>query len=638
MNIESKKFLTQYFGGSSISIASLSGINNVEKIYSFINDNPASWINGDPEFLQQITNLDPNIGYFILSKDSASVPYELQNISETIPSQQTIDKTKQIVTFLGTSILLSNYPSLTNNIEKIYTFSNDSPAVWINGDPDFLQAFTTLDNGKSYLIISNLNSLPYVLWSGAAVTPTPTLTATPTPTATQDQIAPPPPGGGPGGPGPAITATPTVTETPTLTPTVTPTATVTDTPTPTPTATVTDTPAPTPTATVTDTPAPTPTATVTDTPAPTPTATVTDTPAPTPTATVTDTPAPTPTATVTDTPAPTPTATVTATPTKTPTTTPNIVGPDITPSTTPTHTPTPTPSVTSGLSPMAYVANFDSGDITMIAYLEDTPPPSPSVTPTQTTTQTPTQTITPTLSTTPTPTVSPTLNTSGLLLNLDATNPTSYSGSGNIWYDLSGNNNNATLYNGSVYNSSPGRIVFDGVNDYTEIVSNSGINNAISGDFTFDLWIKMLEPVPTSYAYGKIFSKGCYDCSGEKGFNGINYYKRGTTYNINWQYINRATGTVVSVLPSSVTINNWTNMIYTRKNNIIALYINGQIIASVSNSYNFGLNNTFNLRIGGNYQGDNFAHQEVSIFRLYNRGLSYAEILQHYNIYRTKFT
>jgi len=304
MNIESKKFLIQYFGGSSISIASLSGINNVEKIYSFIDNNPASWINGDPEFLQQITNLDPNAGYFIISKDSSSVPYELQNVSETIPSQQIIDKTKQIVTFLGTSIVLSNYSGLTNNIEKIYAFSNDSPAVWINGDPDFLQAFTTLDNGKSYLIISNSNSLPYVLWSGAVVTPTPTVTISQTPTAT-----------------------------PTATLTATPTATLTA----------------------------------------------------TPTATLTATPSATLTATPTITSTVTPTATATVTPTKTPTATPNTVGPDITPSTTPTNTPTPTPSVTSGLSPMAYVANFDSGDISIVAYLESTPPPSQTPTPTPST-------------------------------------------------------------------------------------------------------------------------------------------------------------------------------------------------------------------------------------------------------------
>ena len=332
-----------------------------------------------------------------------------------------------------------------------------------------------------------------------------------------------------------------------------------------------------------------------------------------------------PTATPAETPTPTPTSTPTSTPTA------SSLGPDITPSVTPTNTLTPTPSVTAGLSPMAYVANFDSGDISIVAYLEAELPPTPSVTPTQTSTPTPT------LTTTPTPTVSATLNTSGLIINLDATNSSSYTGTGASWYDLSGNNNHATLINGAVVNTSSNGISFDGINDYAEIVSNNGINNAMSADFTFDLWIKMLAPVPASFPYGKIFSKGSYNYGSEKGFNGINYYTDGTRYRTDWQYIDRTTNLILSLLSYTININSWMNMIYVRRSGVISLYINGIMISSVSNSYNYGLNNNYNLRIGGNYQGDNFAHQEVSVFRLYNRGLSDAEILQNYTIYQSKF-
>ena len=48
----------------------------------------------------------------------------------------------------------------------------------------------------------------------------------------------------------------------------------------------------------------------------------------------------------------------------------------------------------------------------------------------------------------------------GLVLMLDAGNPKSYSGSGNTWYDLSGNNKHATLINTPTY--SPGYLSFDG--------------------------------------------------------------------------------------------------------------------------------------------------------------------------------
>ena len=57
--------------------------------------------------------------------------------------------------------------------------------------------------------------------------------------------------------------------------------------------------------------------------------------------------------------------------------------------------------------------------------------------------------------------------TSGLILNLDASNANSYPGSGTTWYDLSGNNKNGTLTNGPTFSAANGGcIVFDGVNDY----------------------------------------------------------------------------------------------------------------------------------------------------------------------------
>lgn len=58
----------------------------------------------------------------------------------------------------------------------------------------------------------------------------------------------------------------------------------------------------------------------------------------------------------------------------------------------------------------------------------------------------------------------------GLVVRLDAYDPSSYEGSGTTWYDLSGNNNHGTLVNGPTYDTEKGgRIVFDGDNDRVEI-------------------------------------------------------------------------------------------------------------------------------------------------------------------------
>ena len=56
-----------------------------------------------------------------------------------------------------------------------------------------------------------------------------------------------------------------------------------------------------------------------------------------------------------------------------------------------------------------------------------------------------------------------TVITEGLILNLDARNRQSFPGSGTIWYDLSGNHHDATLYGGITYGGDyGGALSFDG--------------------------------------------------------------------------------------------------------------------------------------------------------------------------------
>lgn len=77
--------------------------------------------------------------------------------------------------------------------------------------------------------------------------------------------------------------------------------------------------------------------------------------------------------------------------------------------------------------------------------------------------------------------------TDGLVLNLDATNPQSYPGTGTTWFDRSGYNNNGTLTNGPAYLQERGRgtIVFDGVNDYAGLPSG----NITAGSVSMFFWI-----------------------------------------------------------------------------------------------------------------------------------------------------
>jgi hypothetical protein len=60
-----------------------------------------------------------------------------------------------------------------------------------------------------------------------------------------------------------------------------------------------------------------------------------------------------------------------------------------------------------------------------------------------------------------------------LYVNLDASDPLSYSGTGATWFDLSGNSNDFTLYNGVSYSPiDGGQLVCDGVDDYLQATIN----------------------------------------------------------------------------------------------------------------------------------------------------------------------
>ena len=62
-----------------------------------------------------------------------------------------------------------------------------------------------------------------------------------------------------------------------------------------------------------------------------------------------------------------------------------------------------------------------------------------------------------------------------LLLNLDAANPASYSGTGTTWNDLSGNNNHGTLSAnnaGSLPVFQNGSLYFKGSTSYVSIASS----------------------------------------------------------------------------------------------------------------------------------------------------------------------
>jgi len=224
MNVTQKIQFFTYNENVSINIDDLAGISNTEIISIFDDDTFLSWVNGLPEGLQNITELIPQSGYFIASKD-VDLPYELYPSEDDIPSSVTISLPNQFATYCGSDfslvgITITSQPSDFHLSGTTASFSVEASVV---GDATLTYQWEySIDDGQSWGPISNetnstlnLSGLDsndigtqYRVIVGATgadsvtsnavsltvpTTTTPTPTTTPAPTTTTTTTTTPPP-------------------------------------------------------------------------------------------------------------------------------------------------------------------------------------------------------------------------------------------------------------------------------------------------------------------------------------------------------------------------------------------------------------------------------------------------------------
>ena len=225
--------------------------------------------------------------------------------------------------------------------------------------------------------------------------------------------------------------------------------------------------------------------------------------------------------------------------------------------------------------------------------------------------------------------------TRGLTINLDASAPSSYPGSGTDWNDISGNNYHATLVNGPTFNNTNGGvIVFDGSNDRATVNVNS--------------WIRS-----TSSAY--TFSSFFYYNGGANGGAPYNVMTFPSDSNNNdgfWQHLNlgnwlwrtedNASGEFGGSVeaPSTFTNGVWYHIATVVKTNSLIFYRNGLPASTISTTFNWAnLRNdqTAYLYLATGYGEDYHMNGYIANFQMYNRELAAAEILQNFNVQRSRF-
>lgn len=137
----------------------------------------------------------------------------------------------------------------------------------------------------------------------------------------------------------------------------------------------------------------------------------------------------------------------------------------------------------------------------------------------------------------------PDLIKNGLVLSLDAGNIKSYSGSGTVWSDLSGNNVSGSLINGPTFNTDGGgSILFDGTDDYLAF-SNSRVAPG-TGPFTWNFWARLNNISTFSILFSGEGSNTSYGVIGMNPSSpGLTYYALGyqitdgAAFGTDWTFI-----------------------------------------------------------------------------------------------------
>ena len=239
----------------------------------------------------------------------------------------------------------------------------------------------------------------------------------------------------------------------------------------------------------------------------------------------------------------------------------------------------------------------------------------------------------------------------GLVLDLDAAQPLSYSGTGEIWYDLSGNGNNATRtniggYGGQVTYSSSG--FFDFSMNSPAVTAGAGAGNGFTmssvivpttGSFTLSAFVKRNLIIKAAGDRETIFSNAGSSDGWRFGMTdtGGVYYLIGGVGGSGYQESDLGGSTLNN--------GNWHMMsaVFDRAAQLGTYRIYGYIdgVASGNNAISAGAggNVAFTATAPGvGYGGccDVFAGQ-IATVSAYNRALSAAEVSQNFNALKHRF-
>jgi hypothetical protein len=197
-----------------------------------------------------------------------------------------------------------------------------------------------------------------------------------------------------------------------------------------------------------------------------------------------------------------------------------------------------------------------------------------------------------------------------------------------LWNDVSGNGNNGTLTNGPDFipNVNGGTFSFDGADDYVSV--SNGMNALVgTNQVTFSAWIRR-SSAPNYWA-GIISNK-------INATDGISLLVNPSS-KIFFQY-DSTSGVYAIDGGATLEINMWYNIVGIYDNVGLKTYLNGVLNDSAADAgKSIASTGNMDIIIGAQQPLSSYFPGEIANIKIYNRGLTAAEVQQNYNAQRARF-
>jgi len=215
----------------------------------------------------------------------------------------------------------------------------------------------------------------------------------------------------------------------------------------------------------------------------------------------------------------------------------------------------------------------------------------------------------------------PNLVEDGLMLYLDAANKKSYTSGSSTWYDLSGNGNDATLFNTPTYSTTNGgRFEFDGTFEYLNFPEISFTNH----DFTLEFWGQIV-----NFDLRRTIFIG--EFPGELSSNYVFFTALREDGVLNFRNFG------ASAWPYKVPVGEvflWNFMFYSDRTATFA--VNGQLNPLDTENFT-GVTDVVFKFSGFGRRSDRPYYGDLYGLKIYNRALSESEVLQNYNALKNRY-